>query len=80
MEAIMMKRMFAVLLMFAVCLGLFSLQGCGESEQTKLEAERTRLEIEKLKREAEEDAARKKLNEEIFKTDKLENFKAKTKF
>lgn len=73
----MMKRMFAVLLMVSVCLGLFSLHGCGESEQAKLEAERTRLEIEKLKREAEEEAARKKINEEIFKTEKLKNFKSK---
>lgn len=73
----MMKRMFAVIIMVAVCLGLFSLQGCGESEQAKLEAERTRLEIEKLKREAEEEAARKKINEEIFKTEKLKNYKPK---
>lgn len=75
-----MKRLYLMSIMFILCLGSFSLHGCGESEQSKLEAERTRLEIEKLKREAEEEAARKKMNEEIFKTDKLKNFKPSVKF
>lgn len=62
-----------------LALGSVALYGC-ESEQTKLDKERTQLEIEKLKREADEQAARKKAEEEFSKTDKLKNFKASTPF
>lgn len=75
-----MKRSLAGILVVILCLGLFSLQGCGESEQAKLEAEKTRLEIEKLKREEEQEKERQKINKEIFSTDKLKNFKPSVKF
>jgi uncharacterized lipoprotein YehR (DUF1307 family) len=70
-----MKRLVVMVFILLLVLSSLVLQGCGESEQSKLERERTQLEIEKLKREAEEQISRKKAEEEFSKVDKLKNFK-----
>ena len=70
-----MKRSLIIVTFLVLAFCSFALQGCGESEQVKLENERTQLEIEKLKRESEEQATRKKAREEFYKVDKLKNFK-----
>ena len=70
-----MKRLLVTVFILLLGLGTLVLQGCSESEQAKLGNERTRLEIEKLKREADEQAASKKAEEEFYKVDKLKNFK-----
>ncbi|OLN27292.1 hypothetical protein DVDV_2178 [Desulfovibrio sp. DV] len=69
-----------MILIFVLALSSFALQGCGESDQAKLEKERTLLEIEKLKREAEEQVDRKKVHDEFLKTDKIKDYKANVPF
>ncbi|WP_165352040.1 hypothetical protein [Solidesulfovibrio carbinolicus] len=75
-----MKPFTIMTLILVLALSSFALQGCGESEQAKLEKERTQLEIEKLKREAEEQASRKKSHDEFLKTDKIKDYKANVQF